>query len=330
MKGNALARAFRRSLVAFAATVCVSTTAMASYSQVVFFGDSLSDTGNLYAATGIPVSPPYYNGRFSNGPVWTETLAASLGLAATPSLYGGTNYAWAGATVLDFGRPMPELPQQLGQYLLGSSGAADPNTLYVILGGANDISDIMTAYAMGGTFASAVSQAEAAAAAVDAMVQALYDAGARNVLVGDLPDIGLTPRAKAAGAAGLASYLTNVFNAQLLGLLGGTEAADLGLDLDILDLYGLMNTAIADGTFANTTDPCFTGSAELGGGTVCASPDSYLFWDSFHPSAAAHGMIADTALRALPEPAGLFLVLIAAAGLVWSRSVRGRASLRPC
>ena len=65
---------------------------------VVVFGDSLSDTGNLFAATGgtNPI-PPYFNGRFSNGPVWVETLAASLGLPVNPSLLGGTNYAFAGA-----------------------------------------------------------------------------------------------------------------------------------------------------------------------------------------------------------------------------------------
>src|SRR4051794_6489859 len=64
---------------------------------IVSFGDSLTDTGNLYAATGQPPAP-YDMGRFSNGPLWVEYLANQLGVAApTASLLGGSNYAWAGA-----------------------------------------------------------------------------------------------------------------------------------------------------------------------------------------------------------------------------------------
>ncbi|HDV5785644.1 TPA: hypothetical protein RJD83_002616 [Legionella pneumophila] len=42
--------------------------------NIVVFGDGLSDNGNLYAYTNHrrPASPAYYNGRFSNGPVWVE------------------------------------------------------------------------------------------------------------------------------------------------------------------------------------------------------------------------------------------------------------------
>src|SRR5262245_37490212 len=51
------------------------------FREVVVFGDSLSDTGNVFTVTepvlaeAIPVSPPYFQGRFSNGPVWVERLA---------------------------------------------------------------------------------------------------------------------------------------------------------------------------------------------------------------------------------------------------------------
>jgi len=53
------------------------------YSQLVVFGDSLSDTGNLFALSGGLFPPPsdYYRGRYSNGILWVEHLAPKLGLS---------------------------------------------------------------------------------------------------------------------------------------------------------------------------------------------------------------------------------------------------------
>ena len=71
-------------------------------SGIVSFGDSLSDVGNYYAATGGAVPPASYGydpGRFTNGPNWVEYLARDLGVAVpTASLKGGTDYAYGGAT----------------------------------------------------------------------------------------------------------------------------------------------------------------------------------------------------------------------------------------
>jgi phospholipase/lecithinase/hemolysin len=85
----------RASLVPVMATLLVmggAGTALAQdtpFSKVYVFGDSLVDTGNVYIATSadpndpfptFPPSPPYYNGRHSNGPLWVEVMAAELGL----------------------------------------------------------------------------------------------------------------------------------------------------------------------------------------------------------------------------------------------------------
>jgi Phospholipase/lecithinase/hemolysin len=53
----------------------------AAYSALYVFGDSLSDNGNIPAASGYRPSAPYADGRFSNGPVAVEYLADNLGLA---------------------------------------------------------------------------------------------------------------------------------------------------------------------------------------------------------------------------------------------------------
>lgn len=50
-----------------------SATALADYSDVYIFGDSLSDTGNLASVTAdLPF--PYYMNRVTNGPVAVEVI----------------------------------------------------------------------------------------------------------------------------------------------------------------------------------------------------------------------------------------------------------------
>src|SRR5262249_420524 len=67
-------------------------------SNLVVFGDSLDDVGNLSRITGgaLPPGDIYYQGRFSNGPLWADTLAEYLGAPPVkPSLDGGLDYAFA-------------------------------------------------------------------------------------------------------------------------------------------------------------------------------------------------------------------------------------------
>ena len=79
-----MSRLLRGAAVAALTLAAVSAADAAgaqTYNRLVVFGDSLSDNGNLYAATGgtTPTSPPYYQGRFSNGPVFTELLGFNVG-----------------------------------------------------------------------------------------------------------------------------------------------------------------------------------------------------------------------------------------------------------
>ena len=71
-----------RKLLALSCLLLMTLTGRhAQASEIITFGDSLVDTGNFSLATGgaIPPAPLYFNGRFSNGPVWVEQLANQLG-----------------------------------------------------------------------------------------------------------------------------------------------------------------------------------------------------------------------------------------------------------
>src|ERR1700675_5016838 len=106
------------------------------YSNLYVFGDSYCDVGNLYTAFGRP-GPPYYDGRFSNGPIWVDHIAGFLGLPLTPSLLGGTDYAFGQAFVTRPEGTIPSVPQQVEHYLSDNGGKADPNALYILEGGIN-------------------------------------------------------------------------------------------------------------------------------------------------------------------------------------------------
>ncbi len=126
----------RQSIVLTVASLILlaSTTSVAGpFSNLYVFGDSLSDTGALavIAPTACP-SAPYFDCRFSNGPVWVENLAADLGVSASTAYAGGTNYAIGGQ------RTDQILNGQIPLFLSSVGGVADPDALYALWGGGND------------------------------------------------------------------------------------------------------------------------------------------------------------------------------------------------
>jgi phospholipase/lecithinase/hemolysin len=110
----------------------------APFTSIAVYGDSLSDNGNLHALIGYP-PPPYYAGRFSNGPVYAEDLATLWGATlADYAVAGATtglgNFADGGTPTVDNGLPgMTTLFNQTRSTLQVS-----PNELFIVFGGPND------------------------------------------------------------------------------------------------------------------------------------------------------------------------------------------------
>lgn len=338
------------------------------YSDLVIFGDSLSDTGNVLSLTQAftPATPfpvyPAAPGRFSNGPVWTEYLATGLGLpagaqpanllwagGATPlaiGVPGGGNYAYGGART-GLGGVASPTSGLIGQ-LINWNGApfattltraADPDALYVLVVGANDLRDARTANA-GGTPADQAARQAAAVNTATNVVNAmglLAQAGARHFLISNLPDLGKTPEADDKGVVAASTDVTLAFNAALAAGAMGFDATFLalfGIDLDIrtIDLYGLGEAVYDDAVnrggltygLTNATTPCLTRGAVSGQyfapdatATACGSS---AHADDLHPSAAFHRLLGQLALStAMPEPAPLALLALALLALAATR-----------
>ena len=287
----------------------------AAPSQIVVFGDSLSDTGNVFAASGgVTPVPEYFNGRFSNGPNWVERLAGAFGLPVVPSALGGTNNAFGGATTGGSGGSVPSLLDQFAGYS-AAHASADASALYVVWGGGNDMRDALLAPA---TIPTAIT---AAVANLQSILTGLNAKGAQRFLVPNLPNLGLIPEVSALGAAAVAGATSTSagFNASLAAMLAGL-AADPTFTGEIvpLDVFGILNNIVANPAafgLTNVVDQCYSLDPQTTGGTICASPDNYLFWDGIHPTARGHFILGNFAIQAVPEPATILIFVIGLLGL---------------
>jgi phospholipase/lecithinase/hemolysin len=285
---------------------------------LVSFGDSLSDLGNFYAATG-GASPPsslnYDQGRFSNGPNWLEYLAKDFGIAApTASVNGGTDYAYGGAmtgtgttssTFLGATATVPNIGTQIATYLGSNTPAA--NQLFTIWGGAND-------FLNGGQTNPFIP-----AQNIATEITTLALAGAKQFIVPNLPPLGSLPITNTypSPIPQELNALSVAFN-QILQAEATQLEQSLGIHIQVLDVYGLMQGVMNDPSlygFTNVT----TDAVQDNGGT---DSQGYLFWDIVHPTTYADSLIA---AAAVPEPSSVVMLGVALGGLAVWTGIRRRA-----
>ena len=294
--------------IAAAAVLFLSTLSgarAALFTGLYAFGDSLTDTGNTSLASG-GASPgaAYFNGRYSNGPVWLEGMATYLGMAApTPALAGGRDFAFGGAYTLSGGQ-VPTVAQQVGMFT-GGGGTFLPTDLVVVWGGAND-------FFLGGQTNPVIP-----ATNIAGIISTLAGAGARNIMVPNLPDLGDTPELQGTNNSAAilgASAWTSAFNASLYSQVDAL-AANLGLNILKLDVYTMGKQLKANPGnygFSNTTQSALlTGNA--------ANAGAYLYWDTVHPTARVHDIFAFNAAVAAPEPGSAAVLLFAGAAATLRR-----------
>ncbi|MBD2090781.1 SGNH/GDSL hydrolase family protein [Microcoleus sp. FACHB-1515] len=275
-------------LVMLCCLVPVIANSQTAAQSIYVFGDSLSDTGNLFSRTGQPTRP-YVNGRFSNGLLWDDRLANQLQLTLTPvtqmaagETAASINFAFGGATTgVDQTRDRLGLQQQVALFREQQSGrAANPNAVYLVWAGAND-------YLSGRS-----TDAAEPIANLRSAIETLIAAGARHLVVGNLPPLGQLPATRDRDSAGVLDRLTTSHNQQVAALVAEMEQRD-GVTARLLEVNDLFERAIAgEFDFTNVTEACLDSQR----GTICPNPNQYLFWDGIHPTSAAHERISAAAL----------------------------------
>jgi phospholipase/lecithinase/hemolysin len=301
----------------------VNSQALA-FTQIIVFGDSLSDDGNVahrvrdtaafsYPSSNFNYSDYRFTDDFNTSPAanlytgtWHEQLAKTfLSLPkATNSLDGGTDYAFGGATTKDgtqdrtlVDNPFPfaggtlsvtidNIGKQVNDYLANHS--PDPNALYIIWGGGNDLFDDYSANSVNNT-----------ANRVGGLIMRLANAGARNFLVPNVPPLGAVPNSfgDPNRVAGLdlasANYRTQL-NSVVASVVNGYAGNGITIHVHLLDVWlGVIRVLGQPGSynFVNTTVPAQDQSG--------VNPDTYLFWDDIHPTTGGHHELANEANRLL-------------------------------
>ena len=255
------------------------------YDNVVIFGNSNSDNGNVYNMTngGFPPSP-YFQGRFSNDHVWAERLNVSQ---IVDCAYGGATtdndmlqgYAFR-QTI-----PVPGVRQQIRNY----SGGIQVNrtnfnrTLYVIWAGGNNFLRNRTGSS------SVISQS------ISNATKDVISFGGKNIVIMNQPPLQFIPLIRPTATLLNAAQLTSDYNGNLSGNIAALQQNNKDRKLQIFDLHALVSKVFANISsygIQNAIDPCFS---QLSNGTpqVCSNPNSYAFFDNIHFTGRMHQIIAD-------------------------------------
>ena len=296
------------------------------FSQMVVFGDSLSDVGNDASWAGLEGFKTS-NGRFTSDPtstppsagtgVWHEILADQLGIApATTSSTGGQDWAYGGAVTgsgtQDLGIVLGivhNVGQQISDFF-GQAMVFPSNTLYAIWAGGNDLIDAANNAGQTAGIHQFESTAVSAVTNITTYIDQLISnpsSSAKFILWPNLPELdeiphaqgaynpnnmdnGYSPSVNAALADAVQTFNTDW--ALELGQLQRNNPSVTFYGLDVHSLFNeMLNGTYPGYTFSNVTTEAWP-DATLG---LVTNADTYLFWDGMHPTEKAHQLLGDAA-----------------------------------
>jgi phospholipase/lecithinase/hemolysin len=256
-------------------------------SHVYAFGDSYSDNGNFYKLDPGAFDSFNWQGRSSNGPVAVEVLANELGVGLTDYAVGGAKSDTDnpnGGVYRNTG-----MLSQIGKFKTELNGkGADPQALYFIRIGTCDY--LVKPLGIGWTDNPALT--DQVVGNIAGGISELAQLGARRFLVVGPENMAILPILTSASskmqqdAAEFQSLMASRLPSRMTEL-----AAQLGIEITYFDALALSNRILQDPAgygLTNVTEACV--DVDI----VCASPDRYYIWDTFHPTRRVHEIFGRT------------------------------------
>lgn len=301
-------------LILAIATIWCPKASAQPYSEIVAFGASLTDAGNISDLSrpilGFAALPsPYYEHRSSNGPIWTDILADRLRIPRPQaSRLGGTNYAYGAATSGTIDNEIRHLglldmDDQVAQYLSRHSPTGKE---LIVIPGWISTSD----------FANGQDDPATTVAMVGSLVSDLATSGAQHILVGNSID---SPRFSR-------PELLRPYNDMLADELAVLRSTYPGVTFHEFDAEAVFDAILDDPAalgIVNLTDAA-CGDCGVGRNPnpiqVADNPNEFLFWDDIsHFTAPIHEALGTAAFEAVPEPSAVILCVL---GLFCAMSLR--------
>jgi len=282
-------------------------TQFPSITNLIAFGDSLSDMGNgnqSAVVSAVFSSPPYWEGRFSNGPVWLEYLSDAY--SVTTSFGSGTsqgdNRAFGGSqTGQGYSYVLlPNVGSQITNYFANVESAIPQSTIVSLWSGGND-------------FLYGTANANTIIANMESHIRQLESGGANEFIIPNLPPLEKTPEvmSRSQNQQNAIGSEVVIYNQKLSTLVGDLRA-ELGITIHFIDAWGIFNDILQNKDslgLTNTQDSACSGGVSLlplpicsSGDPVVSNADEYLFFDKAHPTRVMHQFIGRYATETVGEP----------------------------
>jgi len=271
-----------------------------TYSRIFVFGDSFSSTTKTWELTNQtwPISPPNYQGRFSNGKIWVEFLQQLLNIPIESLAYGGatTNNSFVqGYTGAYANISVPSVVDQIYQLFSRPNLTLilDPFAVFVVEGGSNDF-----------YYSPNVNGSQVAFSTVSNM-ETLYSLGARRFFVPNIGPLHLQPYYLQLDDITLLNSILE-HNAALVFNIRAFRRRHPDANVvewNFYDAFWQVYTKPFLYGYLNINSPCINSTSyyNMTQYTLCTSPDTYIFWDQFHFTSSVHNWMAQNAFGRLQQ-----------------------------
>ncbi|MBF0206093.1 MAG: SGNH/GDSL hydrolase family protein [Oligoflexia bacterium] len=293
------------------------------FDEILIFGDSLSDWGNLVRWLRVMPLSPYFMGHFSNGHVWNEILSERLdNIALDNWAYGGAKTTQVkSANDLAIHESIKSIFRGLATGFMSSvidkyldmyrpTKQDTARKLVVLWGGGNNYlekedenkaSEYIRAMMeiLGGESRRVftIKYVNATVGSIIDSMRSLYKQGGYRIfLLLTLPDMSKVPMVKDnQRLAGAFKFCSEEHNRQLAAGAADFQNKHPDTKVMLFRIEDAMNELISEKSrvlfeLDNVTDQCYQGGY-MSDGSVCHDQKHNAFWDGVHPTHITHCLL---------------------------------------